>query len=172
MSADEMISDVEEVWRDMVGHEDKYQISNLGNIYSKLSNRVVKSSFDDKGYKIRTHKSNGKVYVVKVHRAVALAFLPNPENKPFVNHKNGVKHDNSLTNLEWVSGKENQQHNVSINPKRRGAGHWSAKFTTEDVVYVRSNPDKLSQTDMAKRFGVHQSRISQIKNNRTYKELS
>lgn len=161
----------EEIWKDMIGHENLYQISNLGNIYSKLVNRVVKSSYDDKGYKIRTHRANGKVYVTKVHRAVALAFLPNPENKPFVNHKNGIKDDNALTNLEWVTGSENQKHNVSMNPNRRGVGHSSSKLSEEDVKYIRQNPDKLDQSSLARKFGLHQSRISEIKNGRTYKDL-
>lgn len=161
----------EEIWKDMVGHENLYQISNLGNIYSKLVNRIVKSSYDDKGYKIRTHRENGKVYVTKVHRAVALAFIPNPENKPFVNHKNGIKDDNALTNLEWVTGSENQTHNVAMNPNRRGVGHSSSRLSVENVRYIRLNPDSLSQTALAKKFGLHQSRISEIKTGRTYKDL-
>lgn len=160
-----------EEWKDMVGSEELYQISNLGNIFSKISNRIVKSSYDQNGYKIRTHKVNGKAIVTKVHRAVALAFIPNPENKPFVNHINGIKDDNSVNNLEWVTSSENQKHNISINENRRGTGHWSAKLTEDDVKYIRNNPDKLRQCDLAIKFGLHQSRISAIVSGKSYKDL-
>ena len=159
-----------EEWRDMVGHENLYKISNLGRIYSKLVKRLVTSSYDAAGYKIRTHKSNGKIFVTKVHRAVALAFLPNPENKPFVNHKNGIKDDNRLCNLDWVTASENQKHDVAMKPSRRGVGHFFAKLDLPDVEYIRLNPDNLNQRELSEKFGVSQPRISEVKSGKSYKQ--
>lgn len=164
-----METSVVEEWRDMVGHEDLYKISNLGQIYSKLVDRIVKSSYDYAGYKIRTHKSGGKCFVTKVHRAVALAFLPNPENKPYVNHENGVKDDNRLCNLSWVTASENQKHSAAMNPKRSGAGHFFAKMTWDDVEYIRLSPDNLSQSQLARKFKVSQPRISEVISGNSYR---
>ena len=95
----------------------------------------------------------------------------NPENKKTVNHKDGNGFNNCVDNLEWATGSENQQHNVRLNPHRRGVGHFSSKLTEEDVMYIRRNPDNLNQTELGKKFGLHQSRISSIKTGRNYKDL-
>lgn len=104
-----MTSCCREDWRDIPGYEGKYQASSLGNIRS-LDRGELKPFKSRDGYLVATLQKNGQRYRTGAHRLVALAFLPNPENKPQVNHKNGVKTDNRPENLEWVSCSENNLH--------------------------------------------------------------
>jgi len=94
---------IKEVWKD-VSFDKKYQISNLGNF--KKGNKVINGWIQNTGYK--TVQINNKKY--SIHRLVAEAFIPNPENKPQVNHIDGNKLNNNADNLEWCTCKENVQH--------------------------------------------------------------
>jgi hypothetical protein len=98
------------IWRDVVGWEGRYQVSNLGNIKSVKRNIILSPKNNHDGYlRIQLWKNN-KALFVSIHRLVAEAFVENKENKPFVNHINGIKNDNILENLEWVTQQENVQH--------------------------------------------------------------
>ncbi len=102
-----------EEWRDIPGYEGRYQASNLGRIRSK--ERGLLSPFLSRGgYLIATILRDGKRYGTGAHRLVATAFIPNPENKPQINHKNGDKLDNRPENLEWVTCSENQLHSHRV----------------------------------------------------------
>jgi hypothetical protein len=83
-----------------------------GIIQNKNNNNIVTGSFDGNYYRIKPLQKNKKGIVpsMSAHRIIALTFIPNPDNKPYVNHKNGNKKDNSVSNLEWVTQKENIQH--------------------------------------------------------------
>src|SRR5574343_144572 len=105
-----------EVWKPLIGY-DSYLISNLGRIKSfsptKSVNRrdkILAIKLDRKGYLTIGLSKNNISTNFKVHRLVAIAFIPNPFNKPEVNHKNLIKTDNSVSNLEWVTGDENFLH--------------------------------------------------------------
>lgn len=91
---------------------DKYFISDKGEVFSKKQGveKIRKLHDNGFGYLIVDLRKDGKKYNKKVHRLVAEAFIPNPENKPEVNHKNGNRKDNRVENLEWVTSKENTIH--------------------------------------------------------------
>lgn len=107
-----------EEWRDIEGYEGKYMISSLGRIMSLEYHNakgikrkgLLKPAIDGKGY-LRCALSKGNILTTyKVHRLVALAFIPNPLNLPQVNHKDCNKQNNSIDNLEWCNNSYNQLH--------------------------------------------------------------
>ena len=110
---------MKEVWKDVVGHKGKYQVSNLGrvkslsrkikcdhNAYRTIKERILKQSKNNYCLVHLGQKSQNNT----VHRLVAQAFIPNPENKRQVNHIDGNKLNNNITNLEWVTASENAKH--------------------------------------------------------------
>ena len=100
-----------EEWRDIPGYESFYQVSNLGNVRSIRFNKVRNmKSWDSHGYRAVELCINNNRYTVRVHQLVALAFIPNPENKPEVNHKDRNRSNNNVENLEWVTQSENVAH--------------------------------------------------------------
>ena len=108
-----------EVWKDIKGYEGKYQVSNLGRVKSLyLINRqakiprekILKLGHNLQGYpQIHLCKDNKTSKSIFVHKLVAEAFIPNPDNLPVVNHKNEIKTDNRVENLEWCTQKNNVQ---------------------------------------------------------------
>ena len=112
-----------EIWKDIKGHEGVYQVSNLGRIkqlkkmtYNQwgkgyiLKERIMSSTLSKKGYLKIGLRKDGKRITLYVHRIVITAFIPNPENKITVNHKDGIKTNNNLDNLEWNTHSENNFH--------------------------------------------------------------
>ena len=97
-----------EIWKDCKGYEGKYQVSNLGRVWNVNRQHYLYGSFDKDGY-IYVHLTakNGKRKKERVHRLVALAFLPNPTNLPVVHHKDENKQNNCVSNLAWASVREN-----------------------------------------------------------------
>lgn len=102
-----------EVWKSIVNYN-QYEISSEGRVRNKKFNRIVKPSFVKGYHRLGLYKNNKRIQY-SVHRLVAEAFLPNPENKPFVNHIDGVKDNNSLSNLEWSTELENTNHYIKSN---------------------------------------------------------
>ena len=114
---------MEEIWKDVSGYEGYYQVSNLGRVKSLdrwityrdgrkyfYRSKIKSQAKYRGGYLFVSLKVNRHQFSAKVHRLVAQAFIPNPENKPQVNHKNGIRTDNRVENLEWVTCSENHLH--------------------------------------------------------------
>lgn len=120
-----------EIWKDVVGFEGYYQVSTHGRVRSidRVVNRirknkppiptlyrgvVLKPGLKDTGYRIVILSVNDKNHTRKIARLVAIAFIPNPQNKKLVNHKDGVKTNDIVDNLEWNTYSENLQHAYDI----------------------------------------------------------
>ncbi len=101
---------MKEMWKDIAGYEGKYQVSNLGNVKNNKTNKILKNRKDKHGYFYVALCKNSKVKAMKVHRLVAQTFISNPKNKPEVNHIDGIKTNNLINNLEWVTHNENMDH--------------------------------------------------------------
>lgn len=92
-----------------------YEVSNTGVVRNKRTKKEKKPNISEKGYElIKIYVKTGTAYKRRIHRLVAQAFIPNPENKPEVNHKDGNKRNNAVNNLEWVTQKENYEHAVDM----------------------------------------------------------
>lgn len=104
----------EEIWMDIPRFNGKYQISSFGRVkslnYQKTGREQVLIPNTTGDYSYVNCSICGRVYCCKIHREVALAFVPNPDNKPYVNHKDGNKRNNRADNLEWVTAAENSAH--------------------------------------------------------------
>lgn len=98
-------------------YEGCFLVSTEGEIFSLRTNKILRCGISKNGYAVlssRLDGRNGKAICLKIHRLVAEAFIPNPENKPYVNHIDGNKTNNFVENLEWVTAKENVQHGIKL----------------------------------------------------------
>lgn len=170
---------MQEIWKDIKEYEGLYQISNLGRVKSLprngtiLKEKILKNINTNKNYFAVTLSKKDKTKKILVHRLVAEAFISNPENKPQVNHINGVKTDNRVENLEWCTPKENSIHAIKNGLKNDyGFNNKFSKFSYEDIKFIREKyvkgDKKFGCRGLAKKFNVSKSTISYIINNVTY----
>lgn len=121
---------------DIIGFEN-YQITDDGRVWSKKRNKWRTCILGDKGYLKVNLSKDGKVYTKNIHRLVAEAFIPNPENKNCVDHINTIRTDNRVENLKWVSYTENMNNPISLHGMT-GENNWKSKtvyqYTTDNVL--------------------------------------
>lgn len=151
-----------------------YSITEDGKVWSHISNKWLKQnkrSTNAPYMKV----SLGKKVVVNVHRLVALAYIPNPDNKPMVNHINGIKTSNTVDNLEWVTQKENAEHAVKegLYNSAKGDTHCCAKLTTSDIHEIRDllRYTKFYQREIGEFYGVGKGTIGDIKRGKNWKHI-
>ncbi|NCD01333.1 hypothetical protein EOL94_04560 [bacterium] len=133
-----------EVWKNIIGYKNIYQVSNKGRIKSLKfgQENIMKLKKWKNGYMRIDLCKNGKKKYCLVHRLVAQAFIQNPENKPCTNHINGIKSDNRVENLEWATKSENAIHAYKTGLCKRyyGKDHWMSKTVdqyTLNFVFIR-----------------------------------
>lgn len=168
---------MEEIWKDIAGFEGLYQVSNLGNVKRFFTKTVYKEkligkSIDKDGYLKRVLSKGGKGYNFTEHRLVALAFIENPLNKKTINHKNGIKTDNRVENLEWCTNQENIRHAVETGLKdHKGIKHHKCKLTEEQVLEIRKIGFSQTRTALSKKYGVCRNNILGIIRGNNWKHI-
>jgi hypothetical protein len=158
--------------RQIPGYPD-YEISVLGQIFNLRKAKWSPQHTSKKGYKrAALRATDGEIKTYMVHRLVCLAYLPNPNNYPQVNHKNGIKADNRLENLEWCTGSMNQQHayDLGLKVQYTGEDHGRAKLTWPIVRKIRKAyaTGRESFKSLSSKYGVCKSNIEFIVKNRTW----
>jgi len=178
---------MQEVWVNCnYGLEEYYQISNLGRVKTlpRIVNRgegkqlmpekILKTRIDKNGYEfVGLYVGKKKQIFKKIHNLVAELFIPNPEKKKCVNHKDGVKGNNRLDNLEWVTHKENTLHAVKNNLMKppKGESHPFSVLKAEDVLLISKLYPFLNQVELSKKFNVSRKCVGNVLNNKSWKHV-
>jgi hypothetical protein len=172
-------------WRPIPGSDGLYSVSSYGRVRSepiqtsrvgRRRGRVLKCYPNSKGYFQFRMSLRDRAVTMKVHRAVALAFLgPRPCGAQ-INHKSGDKRDNSVRNLEYVSGRRNVQHSWEAGlcsvEHRRGERSVIAKLTPDAVREIRRRHENTTLSDLARRFGVTKQCIHQVITGKTWRHVA
>lgn len=167
-------------WKEIKGFEGYYEVSDIGTVRSvdrvvydikararKLRGKELKlceaidNTRNTEGYYVVNLRKNGTSNVRFVHRLVAEAFIPNPNNLPTINHKNGNKHDNTVSNLEWATFSENNTHAL-LNNLRHPRSNWVVQISEGSIVGTFK-----SVSEASRRTGVCRSAISHCINHLT-----
>jgi len=150
-----------------------YFVSESGGIFR--DGKELLTSLTNKGYKTFRSSVNNVKKHISIHRAVAILYVPNHDNKPQVNHIDGDKLNNHYTNLEWVTNKQNRNHAIENGLQIVGTDTYNHIFTEDDIRYIRQNykykDSEFGTTGLAKKFNTNSSRIYKIVKYLTWKHL-
>lgn len=171
-----------EIWKDIVGFEGIYKISNTGRVVSlpktkiecgRKSGNELKEKIGRAGYIYVALRKDKKQNNYLIHRLIAKAFIPNTNNKPCINHINSIRTDNRIENLEWCTYSENNSHahKVGGQGKYVGEKHSQSKLTKLQVEEIRAKYKKYKYTMimLSLEYGASKSAIQAIINNKTWK---
>jgi hypothetical protein len=179
-----------EIWVKIPDFE--YEVSNMGNIKSlpkktvqiyktgtralrETKERILRKRFDTNGYSTCALYKNGKTYYKKVHRLVAQAFLENPHSYEQVNHKNGIKSDNRVENLEWCNNSYNQRHAIKLGLRKnhsRGVDNNLHKLSEQDVRRIKMAKSLgIKTSELVKIFKVNRHTVSNIFYEKSWKHI-
>ncbi len=157
-------------WKEIEGYN-RYLVSEFGQVLNKETGRIIKQHYR-LGYLFTRVCKNGIAKKFYSHRLVAAAFIPNPENKPQVNHKNGIRDDNRVENLEWCTSKENIAHSFLTRLAPSGSKKYNSKLVESDIKIIRSlSVDGVSDYRIAKVFDVNQKTIWMITNGERWRHV-
>lgn len=173
-----------EIWKDIKGFEGIYRISSLGKVesldrlmrnasggLSKFRGKILKSQHTKDGYLCVRLKKNFKINFT-IHRLAALAFIPNPENKDTVNHKNGIKTDNRVENLEWATRSENQHHAFSTGLRsHKGQKSPTSILTESQAIEIKYGYKDLKQYQIAKIYNINKNTVSDIRTGKKWRHI-
>lgn len=176
---------MEEIWKDIEGFDGIYQVSNLGRVRSldryvntairhsevrKTKGRILKQGCNVHGYSVVSLGKNHKTYTV--HRLVAKAFIPNPENKPEIDHINTIRKDNRAENLHWVTRSENNKNILTLEKQRRSkignVQSEESNFKRKEsatkckIQCIETNTFYESIKDCGRKTGINPSHIGQV----------
>lgn len=167
-----------EQWKDIIGYEGLYAISNLGRVKSANYNgtnteRIMKSRVGMVGYVIINFHKDFKRKTKTIHRLLAIHFIPNPENKKEVNHIDGDKSNCKIENLEWCTRSENKIHafKLGLENARKGSSSNFSKLTEKQVLEIREINKSMFQKDIAKIYNVSRPTVTMILNKRTWSHI-
>lgn len=170
-------NEVKQIYID--GVKTNYQVTRGGDIISLNYNhtgkpKILKTRKNKSGYHLVGIHVNGRTYVKQVHRLVATAFIPNPENKTQVNHINGNKSKNEASNLEWVTPKENIAHAIKMNLKPVGEKSYLSTITEKKAVEISELlvENKLTIPEICKKCNVTYGTVNDIKRKKSWKHLT
>lgn len=154
----------------LFGHKTKYVVNTDGNVFNTETKQLIIPETTRAGYKRLLIYYKGKRRHMSVHRLVAMAFLPNPDNLPEVNHKSGDKSDNSVDNLKWCDGTYNVQHSYDhgLNPSGEGKPNASISNTTAIKIAKCFEENKLTMTEISKLTGTSWRAIKHIRDGETW----
>lgn len=163
-----------EEWKVIEGFED-YEVSTEGRVWSSKSNKVLKTWVSNCNYELIGLSYNGKTKHKTVHRIVAEAFIPNPYGKKQVNHKDGNKVNNKVTNLEWNTQSENMKHanTKGLTRDRKGDNSFYHKVTSKDVLKIREMYASGSylMREIGEEFNLSRHAIGDIISGKTWKHI-
>lgn len=172
---------MEELWKDVVGYENLYQVSNLGNVKSLnnwhkhkngspyLRNQVRCSTYLAVGLTKNTKRTQ-----FQIHALVAMAFIPNPNNYPEVNHIDGIKSNNQVENLEWCTRSMNIRHafDTKLNIAARGVKNGSSKLSNDDIKLIRDmSIPGISKNEIVNKLHVALSTVYRVLNGTTWSHV-
>ncbi|MGG3450231.1 NUMOD4 domain-containing protein [Domibacillus aminovorans] len=153
-------------WKDVPGYEGLYKVSESGEILGLKRNKLLKPYIDMSGYLVYALSKKCKAKHIKAHRIVAIAFVDNPMKKPQVNHIDGNKLNNHISNLEWVTASENIRHAFDnglikmSEERKRNQGKW---FRKKVICFNHSTGENIifgSENDACRHFGFCKGTIS------------
>ena len=170
---------MKEIWK-IIDNFPNYQISNFGRVMSlvKKDKPLIRTPHITGGgyYSIKLHrKVEGKKVIERryIHRLVAEAFIPNPLNRTEINHIDGDKTNNHITNIEWITHSENMKHSYKLGLHScldmRGINHPRVKLSEEDVRDIRRRID--SGTKIGKEYGITRQQVNNIRRGKSWKHL-
>lgn len=168
-----------EAWADVLGYEGVYQVSTLGRVRRvggsarARATRVLKDCDNGNGYRYIKLCSNGVPRNHYVHILMAQAFLPNPENKPQVNHIDGVKSANRIDNLEWATLSENMLHAADMGlTKVKGEENSMSRYTCVEILEIRRLfAEGHNQRAIGRRFGMSFANVNRVIHRRLWQHV-